>query len=106
MKREWIFRIACLGIFGVLLVLLSQVSYSQIQNCKNPDGSQPCTTNNNATFNNGANTGCTAQYTYISCDNAHKAAHLTCTNINCRDTCQLHLHNWWGSPRHGYFLGR
>ena len=87
MKPDWIIRIARLGIFSVVLVLLSHVSHSQIRNCKSPDGSQPCTTNNNAHFNNGANTGCTAAYTYISCDDVHKEAHLTCTNIGCRDTC-------------------
>ena len=85
MKREWI--VSIVAAFSVVLVLLFQVSYSQIRNCKSPDGSQPCTTNNNATFNNGNNTGCTAAYTYISCDNVHKEAHLTCTNIGCRDTC-------------------
>lgn len=87
MKPDWIVRIACLGIFSVVLVLLSQVSHSQIKNCKSSDGSQPCITNNNAHFNNGNNTGCTAAYTYISCDNVHKEAHLTCTDIGCRDTC-------------------
>ena len=56
MKRDWIVSIACLGIFSVVLVLLSQVSHSQIRNCKSPDGSQPCITNNNAHFNNGNNT--------------------------------------------------
>src|SRR5213080_4273631 len=87
MKREWIVSIASLGIFSVVLILLSQVSYSQIKNCKTPDGSQPCTSNNNATFNNGNNTGCKSSYAYISCDNAHKTSDLTCTNIGCRDTC-------------------
>ena len=87
MKREWIVSITGLGIFSVVLVLLSQVSYSQITNCKSSDGSQPCSTNNNATFNNGNNTGCTAAYRYITCDDVHHEAHLTCTNIGCRDTC-------------------
>ena len=87
MKRDWIVRIACLGTFSVVLVLLSQVSRSQIRNCKSPDGSQPCITNNNAHFNNGNNTGCTAAYTYINCDDVHKESHLTCTDIGCRDTC-------------------
>lgn len=87
MKRNWIGRIACLGIFSAVLALLFQVSYSQIRNCKSADGSHPCTTNNNATFNDGANTGCKAAYTYISCDDVHKEAHLTCTNIGCRTTC-------------------
>jgi len=64
MKREWIVGITCLGIFSVVLLLLTQVSDSQIRNCKSPDGSQPCSTNNNATFNNGNNTGCSAAYTY------------------------------------------
>jgi len=36
MKRDWIVCIACLGIFSVVLVLLSQVSHSQIRNCKSP----------------------------------------------------------------------
>ena len=87
MKRDWIVSIACLGIFSVVLVLLSQVSHSQIRNCKSPDGSQPCITNNNAHFNNGNNTGCTAAYKYINCDDVHKESHLTCTDIGCRDTC-------------------
>ena len=55
MKREWM-SIVCVGIFFVGLLLLFQVSYSQIRNCKQPDGSEPCSVNNNATFNNGANT--------------------------------------------------
>src|SRR5438105_7305831 len=87
MKREWIVSIVAVCTFSVVLVLLSEVSHSQIRNCKSPDGSEPCSTNNNATFNNGNNTGCTAEYRYISCDNYHKQAHLTCTNIGCRDTC-------------------
>jgi len=60
MKREWIVSIVAVCALSVVLILLSQVSYSQIRNCKSPDGSQPCSTNNNATFNNGNNTGCKA----------------------------------------------
>ena len=87
MKRDWIVSIASLGIFSVVLVLLSQLSYSQIRSCKSPDGSQPCAANNNATFNNGQNTGCTVYYRYINCSNIHKESHLTCTNIGCREDC-------------------
>lgn len=87
MKREWIVSIVCLGIFSIALALQLQVSHSQIKNCKEADGSTPCTANNNMTFNNGNNTGCKSSYKYISCDNAHKVSDLTCTNIGCRDTC-------------------
>ena len=54
MKRKWITSVVAVCTLSVVLVLLSQVSFSQIRNCKSADGSQPCTTNNNATFNNGA----------------------------------------------------
>jgi len=87
MKRERIVSIAVLAILAVVLISLSQVSYSQIKNCRSGDGSQPCNVNNNATFNNGQNTGCTVGYKFITCDNFHKEPHLTCTNIGCRDTC-------------------
>jgi hypothetical protein len=49
MKREWLVSIVAICALSVVLVLVSQVSYSQIKNCKSPSGSQPCTTNNNAT---------------------------------------------------------
>ena len=89
MKRSWIISISILSISTLFAVvtLLSQVGYTQIRNCKSPDGSSPCNFNNNATFNNGQNTGCTASYKYIDCNDVHKEAHLTCTNIGCRETC-------------------
>jgi hypothetical protein len=39
MKREWIIIIFAICTLSVVLVLLSQVSYSQIRNCKSPNGS-------------------------------------------------------------------
>ena len=87
MKREWIISIVSICTLSVVLVLLSQVSYSQITSCKSPSGSNPCTANNNATFNDGQNTGCKVEYRYINCSDAQKEAHLTCTNIGCKQDC-------------------
>jgi hypothetical protein len=87
MKREWLVSIVAICALSVVLVLVSQVSYSQIKNCKSPSGSQPCTTNNNATFNDGQNTGCKAAFRYKQCNDVEKEAHLTCTNIGCKQDC-------------------
>ena len=72
MKREWIINIVCICTLSIVLISLSQVSYSQITSCKSPSGSSPCNANNNATFNNGANTGCKVEYRYINCSNILK----------------------------------
>ena len=87
MKGEWLVSIVAICVLSVVVVLLSQVSYSQIKNCKSPSGSQPCTTNNNATFNDGQNTGCKAAFRYKQCNDVEKEAHLTCTNIGCKQDC-------------------
>jgi hypothetical protein len=50
MKRKWIIIILIICTSSVVLVLRSHSSYSQIRNCKSPDGSQPCSVNNNATL--------------------------------------------------------
>lgn len=87
MKREWIISIVSICTLSVVLVLLSQVSYSQIKNCKSPSGSVPCTVDSNATFNDGQNTGCKVEYRYIQCNDVQKEAHLTCTNVGCKEDC-------------------
>ena len=87
MKRECFINIVSICTLSVVLILLSQVSHSQIRNCKSPNGSQPCSVNINATFNDGQNTGCKAEYRYIDCSNNQKEAHLTCTNIGCKELC-------------------
>lgn len=48
----------------------------------------PCSANNNATFNDGQNTGCKVEFHWLKCDGtSHGVAYSSCTNIDCRQDC-------------------
>jgi len=90
MKQQLVVGAVVICVLSVILVLsFSNAGFTQtpISSCKNPDGSTPCSANNNATFNNGANTGCTVSYHWIRCDNTHGSVFDSCTNINCKGSC-------------------
>lgn len=80
--------VVCVLIVGILLVSRSGSTQFQISDCKEPDASQPCNTNNNATFNSGANTGCKVDFHWIRCDGvSHGSVFDSCVNSGCKAVC-------------------
>ena len=71
-----------------MLVSRSGSTQSQISDCKEPFGNPPCKGNNNATFNDGKNTGCKVEFHWLRCDGiSHGSRFDSCTNINCKAVC-------------------
>lgn len=68
-------------------------SFGGVQHCafsdfKLQNGNPPCSANNNATFNNGQNTGCKVEFHWLKCDGtSHGSAYSSCTNTGCRESC-------------------
>lgn len=90
MKLELILSVIVVCVLFVMLLMLSRSGSTQsgISNCKQPFGNPPCNSNNNATFNNGQNTGCTVDFHWLKCDGiSHGSAYDSCTNIGCKETC-------------------
>lgn len=70
------------------MVSRSVSTQSAISDCKQPFGNPPCNSNNNATFNNGQNTGCKVDFHWLRCDGiSHGSAYDSCTNIGCKINC-------------------
>lgn len=78
----------CVLLAVIMLVSRSGSTQSQISDCKEPFGNPPCKENNNATFNDGKNTGCKVEFHWIRCDGVtHGSRFDSCTNINCKGVC-------------------
>jgi hypothetical protein len=78
----------CVLLAVIMLVPRSGSTQSQIRDCKEPFGNPPCKANNNATFNDGKNTGCKVEFHWIRCDGVtHGSRFDSCTNINCKAVC-------------------
>ena len=90
MKRLVISSVLGLSVLFVVIVTVSRSgsTQSQISDCKQPFGNPPCKTNNNATFNDGKNTGCKVEFHWLRCDGvSHGSVFDSCTNINCKAVC-------------------
>lgn len=90
MKREAISSVVAGCALFVVIVMVSRSGSSQssISDCKEPFGNPPCTANNNATFNDGKNTGCKVEFHWLRCDGvSHGSVFDSCTNINCKGFC-------------------
>jgi len=90
MKREVISGVVAVSALFVVIVVISQSGFTQsaISDCKEPFGNPPCNVNNNATFNDGKNTGCKVDFHWLRCDGvSHGSVFDSCTNINCKEQC-------------------
>jgi hypothetical protein len=90
MKREVISSVVAISVLFVVIVMVSRSGSTQssISDCKQPFGNPPCNANNNATFNDGKNTGCKVEFHWLRCDGvSHGSAFDSCTNINCKAVC-------------------
>src|ERR1700745_4035673 len=91
MKQQLVVGTVVICLLSVVILLsFSNAGFTQshsISSCKNPDGATPCSANNNATFNNGQNTGCTVNNHRIRCDNTHGSVFDSCTNTGCKGSC-------------------
>lgn len=73
-----------------MIILISRSGSTQVSitDCKQPFGDPPCKENNNATFNDGKNTGCKVEFHWLRCDGvSHGSRFDSCTNINCKAVC-------------------
>ena len=59
MKRLAILSVVAVCVLCAVIILMSRsgATQSQISDCKEPFGNPPCKADNNATFNDGKNTG-------------------------------------------------
>ena len=90
MKHELILTGCVICAVAVVLLMLSTSGSTQsaISDCKQPSGNPPCNVNNNATFNNGQNTGCKVDFHWLRCDGiSHGSAFDSCTNNSCKESC-------------------
>ena len=90
MKREVISSVVAVCVLFVTIVLVSRSAFTQFQisDCKQPDGNPPCNTNNNATFNDGKNTGCKVDFHWLHCDGiSHGSVFDSCVNSGCKAVC-------------------
>jgi len=90
MKREVMSSAVGVFVLIVVIVLLSRPgsTQTQISDCKQPDGNPPCNQNNNATFNDGKNTGCKVDFHWIRCDGiSHGSVFDSCVNSGCKAVC-------------------
>lgn len=90
MKREVISGVVAVSTLFVVIMILSQSGFTQsaISDCKQPFGNPPCNANNNATFNNGQNTGCKVDFHWLRCDGvSHGSVFDSCTNLGCKEQC-------------------
>lgn len=65
MKRLVISSVVAVCVLLTVIILISRSgsTQSQISDCKEPFGNPSCKVNNNATFNDGKNTGCRLNFT-------------------------------------------
>ena len=87
MKREIISSVVAVSVLFAVIMLVSRSGSTQssISDCKQPFGNPPCIANNNATFNDGKNTGCKVEFHWLRCDGvSHGSVFDSCTNINCK----------------------
>jgi hypothetical protein len=90
MKRGVISSVVAACLLIVIIVLLSRPgsTQTQISDCKQPDGNPPCNANNNATFNDGKNTGCKVDFHWLRCDGiSHGSVFDSCVNSGCKAVC-------------------
>lgn len=90
MKRLVISSVVAVCVLCAVNILISRSGSTQsaISDCKEPFGNPPCTANNNATFNDGRNTGCRVEFHWLRCDGvSHGSVFDSCTNINCKAVC-------------------
>lgn len=90
MKREFISGTVAVSALLVVIVVLSRSGFTQsaISDCKQPFGNPPCNSNNNATFNDGQNTGCKVDFHWLRCDGvSHGSVFDSCTNLGCKEQC-------------------
>jgi hypothetical protein len=74
----------------VVIAMMSRSGSTQsaISDCLEPFGNPPCNANNNATFNDGKNTGCKVEFHWLRCDGvSHGSVFDSCTNMNCKGSC-------------------
>lgn len=89
MKREFIPSVLAICVLFVVILMVSRSGSTQITNCRQPDGNPPCHSNNNATFDNGTNTGCTVDFHWLVCRSSviHAQVYDSCKNTGCKETC-------------------
>jgi hypothetical protein len=90
MKRLVISSVVAVCVLLTVIILISRSgsTQSQISDCKEPFGNPPCKADNNATFNDGKNTGCKVEFHWLRCDGvSHGSVFDSCTNINCKAVC-------------------
>lgn len=90
MKRLVISSVVAVCVLSAVIILMSRSgsTQTQISDCKEPFGNPPCKTNNNATFNDGKNTGCKVEFHWLRCDGvSHGSVFDSCTNIGCKAVC-------------------
>jgi hypothetical protein len=78
----------CFAACLTVLVLSANVrAQSSISDCREPSGNPPCH-HKDATFNNGANTGCKVDFHWLRCDGtSHGSVWDSCTNRPGHDNC-------------------
>jgi hypothetical protein len=90
MKPQVFSSVIAVSVLFVVILIVSRSASTQFQisDCKEPFGNPPCNTNNNATFNDGKNTGCTVDFHWLRCDGvSHGSVFDSCVNGGCKATC-------------------